>query len=445
MASMTPREIVQELDKHIIGQDAAKRAVAIALRNRWRRMQVAEPLRQEITPKNILMIGPTGVGKTEIARRLARLANAPFVKVEATKFTEVGYVGRDVDSIVKELADVAVKMTREQEVQKVRERAAEAAEERVLDVLLPKPRMMGFSTDEPLQPRDAETREKFRRMLRAGDLDDREVEIEIRALPMGVEIMAPPGMEEMQQQLQSMFQNLGGNRTRSRKVPVREARKLLVEEEAAKLINEEELKVKALANAEQNGIVFIDEIDKVTRRQETMGADVSREGVQRDLLPLVEGSTVATKYGPVKTDHVLFIASGAFSLSKPSDLIPELQGRLPIRVELDSLKVGDFVRILTEPDASLTAQYQALMSTEGVSVEFSQDGVRRIAEIAFQVNERTENIGARRLHTVMERLLESVSYEASEQGGSRVTIDMKYVDDHLGNLAKDEDLSRYIL
>ncbi|MGA9367662.1 MAG: ATP-dependent protease ATPase subunit HslU, partial [Steroidobacteraceae bacterium] len=395
MSSLTPREIVQELDKHIIGQDAAKRAVAIALRNRWRRMQVAEPLRQEITPKNILMIGPTGVGKTEIARRLARLANAPFVKVEATKFTEVGYVGRDVDSIVKELADVAVKMTREQEVQKVRERAAEAAEERVLDALLPKARMMGFSTDEPTQPRDAETREKFRRMLRAGELDDREIEIEVRAMPMGVEIMAPPGMEEMQQQLQSMFQNLGGTRSRSRKLRVREAQKLLVEEEAAKLINEEELKVKALANAEQNGIVFIDEIDKVTRRQETIGADVSREGVQRDLLPLVEGSTVATKYGPVKTDHVLFIASGAFSLSKPSDLIPELQGRLPIRVELDSLKVGDFVRILTEPDASLTSQYQALMSTEGVSVRFSEEGVRRIAEIAFQVNERTENIGAR--------------------------------------------------
>ena len=445
MSSLTPREIVQELDKHIIGQDAAKRAVAIALRNRWRRMQVPEPLRQEITPKNILMIGPTGVGKTEIARRLARLANAPFVKVEATKFTEVGYVGRDVDSIVKELADVAVKMTREQEMLKVRERAAEAAEERVLDSLLPKPRMMGFSTDDPAQPRDAETRQKFRRMLRDGELDDREVEIEVRAMPMGVEIMAPPGMEEMQQQLQSMFQNLGGNRTKSRKVKVREAHKLLVEEEASKLINEEELKVKAVANAEQNGIVFIDEIDKVTRRQETVGADVSREGVQRDLLPLVEGSTVATKYGPVKTDHVLFIASGAFSLSKPSDLIPELQGRLPIRVELDSLKVGDFVRILTEPDASLTSQYQALMTTEGVSVRFSEDGVRRVAEIAFQVNERTENIGARRLHTVMERLLESVSYEASEQGGSQVMVDAKYVEDHLGNLAKDEDLSRYIL
>ena len=445
MSSLTPSQIVQELNKHIIGQDAAKRAVAIALRNRWRRMQVDEALRQEITPKNILMIGPTGVGKTEIARRLARLANAPFVKVEATKFTEVGYVGRDVDSIVKELADVAVKMTREQEMEKVRQGAAEAAEERVLDALLPKPRMMGFSTDEPVQPRDAETREKFRRMLRAGELDEREIEIEVRSLPMGVEIMAPPGMEEMQQQLQAMFQNLGGNRTRNRKVKVREAMQLLLEEEAGKLINEDELKVKALANAEQNGIVFIDEIDKVTRRQESIGADVSREGVQRDLLPLVEGSTVATKYGPVKTDHVLFIASGAFSLSKPSDLIPELQGRLPIRVELDSLKVGDFVRILTEPDASLTTQYQALMHTEGVSVAFTSDGVRRIAEIAHQVNERTENIGARRLHTVMERLLESVSFDASEQSGTRLTIDAQYVDQHLGSLAQDEDLSRYIL
>ena len=445
MSTLTPREIVQELDKHIIGQNAAKRAVAIALRNRWRRMQVSEPLRQEITPKNILMIGPTGVGKTEIARRLARLANAPFVKIEATKFTEVGYVGRDVDSIVKELADVAVKMTREQEMEKVRQRAAQGAEERLLDALLPKPRVMGFSTDEPPQPRDAETREKFRRMLRAGELDEREIEIELSAQPMGVEIMAPPGMEEMQQQLQSMFQNLGGNRTRSRKLKVHEAAKLLVEDEAAKLINEEELKIKAVANAEQNGIVFIDEIDKVTRRQETLGADVSREGVQRDLLPLVEGSTVTTKYGPVKTDHVLFIASGAFSLSKPSDLIPELQGRVPIRVELESLKVEDFVRILTEPDASLTAQYQALMSTEGVKVHFTAAGVQRIAQIAYQVNERTENIGARRLHTVMERLLETVSYDASEHSGAEITIDAQYVDEHLGNLAKDEDLSRYIL
>jgi ATP-dependent HslUV protease ATP-binding subunit HslU len=445
LPSLTPREIVVELDKHIIGQQAAKRAVAIALRNRWRRMQVDDPLRQEITPKNILMIGPTGVGKTEIARRLAKLANAPFVKVEATKFTEVGYVGRDVDSIVKELVDVAVKMTREQEMEKVRRRALDAAEERVLDALLPKPRMMGFSTDEPSQPRDAETRQKLRKQLREGALDEREIELELRAMPMGVEIMAPPGMEEMQQQLQSMFQNLGGNRTRTRKVKVKEAAKLLVDEEASKLINEEELKVVALANAEQNGIVFIDEIDKVTRRQETLGADVSREGVQRDLLPLVEGSTVTTKYGPVKTDHVLFIASGAFSMSKPSDLIPELQGRLPIRVELDSLKVEDFVRILTEPDASLTTQYHALMNTEGVNVDFAPSGVRRIAEIAFQVNERTENIGARRLHTVMERLLETVSYDATEQSGTAVTIDAKYVDDHLGNLVKDEDLSRYIL
>ncbi|HEU4626440.1 MAG TPA: ATP-dependent protease ATPase subunit HslU [Steroidobacteraceae bacterium] len=443
--ALTPREIVQELDKHIIGQQAAKRAVAIALRNRWRRMQVDEPLRQEITPKNILMIGPTGVGKTEIARRLAKLANAPFVKVEATKFTEVGYVGRDVDSIVKELVDISVKMTREQEMEKVRVRAADAAEERVLDALLPQPRRMGFSTDEPLTPRDGETRQKMRKMLREGQLDEREIEVELRALPMGVEIMAPPGMEEMQQQLQSMFANLGGQKTRTRKLKVKEASKLLIDEEAAKLINEDELKAKALQNAEQNGIVFIDEIDKVTRRQETLGADVSREGVQRDLLPLVEGSTVSTKYGPVKTDHVLFIASGAFSLSKPSDLIPELQGRLPIRVELDSLKVNDFVRILTEPDASLTTQYRALMATEGVDVKFDPSGVQRIAEIAYQVNERTENIGARRLHTVMERLLEEVSYEATEQKGGTVTIDAKYVDDHLGNLVKDEDLSRYIL
>jgi ATP-dependent HslUV protease ATP-binding subunit HslU len=442
----TPREIVAELDKHIIGQQAAKRAVAIALRNRWRRMQVEEPLRQEITPKNILMIGPTGVGKTEIARRLAKLANAPFVKVEATKFTEVGYVGRDVDSIVKELVDISVKMTREQEMEKVRLRAADAAEERVLDALLPQPsRRMGFSTDEPVQPRDGETRQKMRKMLREGQLDDREIEVELRAMPVGVEIMAPPGMEEMQQQLQSMFANLGGSKTRTRKLKVRDAQKQLVDEEAAKLINEDELKVKALENAEQNGIVFIDEIDKVTRRQETLGADVSREGVQRDLLPLVEGSTVSTKYGPVKTDHVLFIASGAFSLSKPSDLIPELQGRLPIRVELDSLKVNDFVRILTEPDASLTAQYRALMETEGVKVQFDTSGVNRVAEIAYHVNERTENIGARRLHTVMERLLESVSYDAVEQNGSTITIDAKYVDEHLGNLVKDEDLSRYIL
>ena len=442
---MTPREIVQELDKHIVGQSAAKRAVAIALRNRWRRMQVAEPLRQEITPKNILMIGPTGVGKTEIARRLARLANAPFVKVEATKFTEVGYVGREVDSIIKELADVAVKMAREQEVGRVRGQAQEAARERVLDALLPKPKLMGFSTDEPAQPRDADTRQKFREMLARGELDGREIEVEIKTLPGGVEIMAPPGMEEMQQQLQGMFQSLGGNRTRTKRMKVNDALRVLTEEEAGKLINEEELKSRALQNAEQNGIVFIDEIDKIARRQETLGADVSREGVQRDLLPLVEGCTVATKHGSLKTDHVLFIASGAFHMSKPSDLIPELQGRFPIRVELDSLKVEDFVRILTEPDASLTAQYRALLSTESVSVEYTAAGVRRIAELAHQVNERTENIGARRLHTVMERLLESISFDASEHGGSAIQVDAAYVDEHLGNLAKDEDLSRYIL
>jgi ATP-dependent HslUV protease ATP-binding subunit HslU len=443
---LTPQEIVRELDKHIIGQQAAKRAVAIALRNRWRRMQLPEPLRHEITPKNILMIGPTGVGKTEIARRLARLANAPFVKVEATRFTEVGYVGRDVESIVKELADAAVKMTREQEVARVRERAVDAAEERVLDALLPKPRMMGFSTDETPPPRDAETRQKFRKMLREHELDEREIEIEVRALGPNVEIMAPPGMEEMQQQLQSMFANLGNSKNRTRKVKVKEALKLLTEDEAAKLVNEEEIKLKAISNAEQNGIVFIDEIDKVTRRGETIGADVSREGVQRDLLPLVEGSTVSTKYGPVKTDHVLFIASGAFQMSKPSDLIPELQGRLPIRVELDSLKVGDFVRILTEPDAALTTQYKALLGTEGMKVTFTPEGIQRLAEIAYQVNERTENIGARRLHTVMERLLETVSYEAGVNAATdSIVVDPAYVDGNLGKLAKDEDLSRFIL
>ena len=442
---MTPREIVSELDKHIVGQGAAKRSVAIALRNRWRRMQIEDPLRQEITPKNILMIGPTGCGKTEIARRLARLAKAPFVKVEATKFTEVGYVGREVDSIIKDLAEVAVKMTREEETAKVRDRAADAAEERLLDALLPQPKMMGFSTDAEASPRDAETRQKFRKMLREGQLNDREIELDLRAIPPGVQIMAPPGMEEMQEQLSSMFANIGGQRTKPRKLKVKEAQKLLIEEEAGKLVNEEELRARAISNAEQNGIVFIDEIDKIARRQETMGADVSREGVQRDLLPLVEGSTVSTKYGQIKTDHILFIASGAFHMSKPSDLIPELQGRFPIRVELDSLKVDDFVRILTEPDASLTAQYKALMGTEQVDVNFAKDGVRRIAEIAFSVNEKTENIGARRLHTVMERLLETVSFDAAENGGSKVEIDANYVDQHLGALAKDEDLSRYIL
>ena len=444
--SLTPRQIVGELDKHIVGQDAAKRAVSIALRNRWRRMQVPEALRQEITPKNILMIGPTGCGKTEIARRLARLANAPFVKVEATKFTEVGYVGRDVESIVKDLVDIAVKMAREEQVARVRDRAADAAEDRVLDALLPKPRMMGFSTDEPATARDGETRQKFRKMLREGQLDDREIELELRAaLPGGMDIMAPPGMEEMQQQLQSMFQNMGAGRTRARKMKVREALNLLLDEEASKLVNEEELRAAAILNAEQNGIVFIDEIDKVCRRQDSYGADVSREGVQRDLLPLVEGCTVTTKYGTIKTDHVLFIASGAFHVSKPSDLIPELQGRFPIRVELEPLKVAEFVRILTEPDASLTLQYSALLATEGVRALFTPDGVQRIAEIAFHVNERTENIGARRLHTVMERLLDSISFEAADSSGTTLSIDAAYVEQNLGLLAQDEDHSRYIL
>jgi ATP-dependent HslUV protease ATP-binding subunit HslU len=443
--SLRPKQIVGELDKHIVGQDSAKRAVSIALRNRWRRMQVDERLRPEITPKNILMIGPTGCGKTEIARRLARLANAPFVKVEATKFTEVGYVGRDVDSIVKELVDVAVKITREAEIARVRDRAADAAEERILDALLPKPKLMGFSTDEPVAPRDAETRQKFRKMLREGALDEREIEIELRGMGPGMEILAPPGMEEMQQQLQTMFQNLGATKSRSKKMKVRDAAKILVDEEAAKMLNEEELRAKAVRNAEQNGIVFIDEIDKVCRRQDTYGADVSREGVQRDLLPLVEGCTVNTKYGPIKTDHVLFIASGAFHVSKPSDLIPELQGRFPIRVELEPLKVDDFVRILTEPDASLTTQYAALLRTEGVEVEFTPEGVRRLAEIAAHVNERTENIGARRLHTVMERLLETLSFDASDRAGSTICIDAAYVDSHLAKLAQDEDLSRFIL
>jgi ATP-dependent HslUV protease ATP-binding subunit HslU len=442
MSQMTPREIVEELDKHIVGQKAAKRAVAIALRNRWRRQQVAESLRPEITPKNILMIGPTGVGKTEIARRLARLAKAPFIKVEATKFTEVGYVGREVDSIVRDLVDISVKMTREEEMAKVRHRAADGAEDRVLDILIPRAQA-GFTGDGA--PRDNDTRQRFRKMLREGELDDREIEIEVRAIPMGVEIMAPPGMEEMTQQLQGMFQNLGGGRTRQRKLKIKEALKLLVDEEAAKMINEEELKVRAVENAEQNGIVFIDEIDKIARRQETAGADVSREGVQRDLLPLVEGCTVNTKYGTVKTDHVLFIASGAFHMSKPSDLIPELQGRLPIRVELDPLVVGDFVRILTEPDASLCRQYTALLATEGVTLEFAAEGVQRLAEVAFEVNERTENIGARRLHTVMERLLETVSFDAADRSGTHVNITREYVERNLGELVKDQDLSRYIL
>jgi len=443
--ALKPRQIVGELDKHIVGQAAAKRAVAIALRNRWRRMQVEERLRPEITPKNILMIGPTGCGKTEIARRLARLANAPFVKVEATKFTEVGYVGRDVDSIVKELVDVSVKITREAEMARVRDRAADAAEERILDALLPKPKLMGFSTDEPVQPRDADTRQKFRKMLREGALDEREIEIELRGMGSGLEIMAPPGMEEMQQQLQTMFQNLGAGKTRAKKMKVRDAARMLIDEEAAKMLNEEELRASAVRNAEQNGIVFLDEVDKICRRQDTYGADVSREGVQRDLLPLVEGCTVNTKYGPIKTDHVLFIASGAFHVSKPSDLIPELQGRFPIRVELEPLKVEDFVRILTEPDASLTTQYAALLRTEGVEVEFTPEGVRRLAEIAFHVNERTENIGARRLHTVMERLLENLSYEASERPGTTLAIDADYVNESLGKLSQDEDLSRFIL
>jgi ATP-dependent HslUV protease ATP-binding subunit HslU len=445
MSSMTPREIVQELDKHIVGQADAKRSVAIALRNRWRRMQVQGDLRSEITPKNILMIGPTGVGKTEIARRLAKLARAPFIKVEATKFTEVGYVGREVDSIIKDLMDVAVKMTREVETEKVRHRAMDAAEDRVLDALLPRPKSLGFAPEPDPVPRDQETRQKFRKMLREGQLDDREIEIEVRALPMGVEIMAPAGMEDLTNQLQGMFANLGGNRTKMRKVKVREAFKLLIDEEAAKMINEEELKLQALQNAEQNGIVFIDEIDKIARRQETQGADVSREGVQRDLLPLVEGSTVSTKHGMVKTDHILFIASGAFHMSKPSDLIPELQGRFPIRVELQALKVEDFIRILTEPDASLCTQYKALLATEGVNLEFSDTGVRRLAEVAFQVNERTENIGARRLHTVLERLLETLSFEAADRSGTTITVDAEYVDKYLGELVKDEDLTRYIL
>ena len=445
MSQMTPREIVQELDKHIIGQDDAKRAVAIALRNRWRRVQVAEPLRSEITPKNILMIGPTGVGKTEISRRLARLARAPFIKIEATKFTEVGYVGREVDSIIRDLMDTAIKMIREDAMAKVRHRAEDAAEERVLDALLPPPSSRaGFTSD--AEPADSDTRQKFRKMLREGKLDDKEIEIEIQAMPVGVEIMAPPGMEDMTSQLQGMFQNLGGNRSKTRKLKVKEAFRHLTDEEAAKMLDDEELKAQALEAVEQHGIVFLDELDKVARSSGTHGgADVSREGVQRDLLPLVEGSTVNTKYGMVKTDHILFIASGAFHVSKPSDLIPELQGRFPIRVELKSLTTDDFVRILTETDSSLTAQYSALLETEDVTLKFAESGVRRLAEVAFQVNENTENIGARRLHTVMERLLETISFEASDKSGSKLTVDAGYVNDHLAELAKNEDLSRYIL
>jgi ATP-dependent HslUV protease ATP-binding subunit HslU len=446
MSQMTPREIVQELDKHIVGQDDAKRSVAIALRNRWRRVQISEPLRGEITPKNILMIGPTGVGKTEISRRLAKLAKAPFIKVEASKFTEVGYVGREVDSIIRDLVDIAIKMTREMEIAKVGARAEDAAEERILDALLPPPSAStGFTSVSETDNRDSDTRQKFRKMLREGKLDDKEIEIEVQAMPVGVEIMAPPGMEEMTNQLQGMFQNMGTNRQKTKKLKVADAARLLTDEEAAKMVDEEELKAIALEAVEQHGIVFLDELDKVARSSETAGADVSREGVQRDLLPLVEGSTINTKYGMVKTDHILFIASGAFHISKPSDLIPELQGRFPIRVELQSLTTEDFVRILTEPDASLTAQYTALIGTEDVGLEFTDSGVRRLAEVAFQVNENTENIGARRLHTVMERLLETVSFEASDKSGLKVTVDAGYVDDHLAELAKNEDLSRYIL
>ena len=433
---MTPREIVQELDKHIIGQYDAKRAVAIALRNRWRRAQVEEPLRAEITPKNILMIGPTGVGKTEIARRLARLARAPFIKVEATKFTEVGYVGRDVDSIVRDLVDMAVKMLREEAIAKVSHRAEDAAEDRLLDALLPGSR-------EGEEGRD--TRQRFRKMLREGALAEREVEIEVQAAAVGVEIMAPPGMEEMTQQLQSMFQNLSSGRRRRRKLKVKDAFQLLKDEEAARMINEEDIKLQALRAVEEDGIVFIDEVDKIARRSEGHGADVSREGVQRDLLPLVEGCTVSTRYGMVRTDHVLFIASGAFSVAKPSDLIPELQGRFPIRVELAALATDDFERILIEPDASLTEQYRSLLATEGVTLRFAASGIRRIAEVAFRVNERTENIGARRLHTVLERLLETVSFEAADHPGTSIEVDADYVDRYLAELLEDEDLSRYIL
>ena len=440
MSNMTPREIVHELDRHIIGQDEAKRAVAIALRNRWRRMQLDEELRAEITPKNILMIGPTGVGKTEIARRLAKLANAPFIKVEATKFTEVGYVGRDVESIVRDLVDVAVKMLREQEMERVRFRAEESAEERILDVLLTPARGQQ-------QNDDSGTRQLLRKKLREGELDEREIEIELSSTPVGVQIMAPPGMEEMTNQLQGMFSNLAGQQSTTRTLSVKQALDKLCDEEAARLINEDEIKQQAVQSAEETGIVFLDELDKVAKRTETAGADISREGVQRDLLPLIEGSTISTKHGMIKTDHILFIASGAFHLSKPSDLIPELQGRLPIRVELAALTADDFQRILTEPHASLTDQYQALLETEGLHLRFDQAGIRRIAEIAWHVNERTENIGARRLHTVMERLLEEASFNAADSSLSKseLLVDEAYVDQHLGELSKDDDLSRFIL